>query len=489
MMMTTSMGSAAGGADAVKATAATKAASGKGASQHNELFAMLLQTLGSDIPSVQRPVRSPVQLPSVGHVDTAKVADKNGKGGPTGGTKKSQQATKTDKQQAPIDVISAGIQFAPLSMANFAPTPPQSNSPGRRTTAVLIKDPKNAVIKAAGISSALQSKTQTTLPQAPSVLFATAASGVPQAAGVKSFGPPQVADVKSSGPAMNLSTGMNSSPGMSSSSGMNSSPAIAPAITTTVVATAPAQFGRMLQASGVPMRDVGRISGTSSRASVQPPVQLPQHPLQMKPMADDAKAAAAIGRTIAKPTAPVPNTQLNEAMTVSVSGHHGVATSGVTHSEVQESTSPVNWSVLDSDANRQFAAMLAKHVATSSASQTLTVQVHPQGLGTLTVTVAQNSSGLNVQIQASNVQTAQWLQTETGRLTQAVQMTGLPVTAVQVGVSDMGADNRRGHGQGGDTRRAAAPTRNLGVVNDDAVLPSAYIQGLDATAQNISIRA
>lgn len=247
----------------------------------------------------------------------------------------------------------------------------------------------------------------------------------------------------------------------------------------------PSSFVRMLDSAGISSDDIRRITITSTVGRAQG-IEPPRHPTQMDPLTADSTGSGLNTKAV-EPRVRRPNQ--GDLLSSSILENQSTGAPSPTVNAYEDSPKTAEWSMLDDDANQKFGSLLAAHASSSTGSQTLTVQVHPQGLGSLTVTVAHSEAGLSLQIQASNVQTAQWLQTETGRLTQAVESAGLPVSGLQVSVSGGNSDERRGQSQGSETRRIVAKSNNTGTAADDSVGLSAFVQGVDGMAQAISVRA
>lgn len=94
---------------------------------------------------------------------------------------------------------------------------------------------------------------------------------------------------------------------------------------------------------------------------------------------------------------------------------------------------PATLNIQGANLYNNFAALVQHQVANQV--QTLQVQVHPQGLGSITVSVTHQMQGLAVQVTATNPATAAWLQQDATQLLQAVQAAGLQVSTVNVGLT------------------------------------------------------
>lgn len=143
--------------------------------------------------------------------------------------------------------------------------------------------------------------------------------------------------------------------------------------------------------------------------------------------------------------------------------------------------------IQDTQVYHQFASMIAQQVQTGS--QTLHVQVHPQGLGSVTVIVGQQNQGLSIQLSATNPATAAWLQQESAQLTQALQSAGVHLANLQVGVSQQQAQSQT-EGRSGQRKgsKTPEPGRIRGVVQE-AVQAKPVVSVLDARQSTISLRA
>ncbi|QQE80808.1 flagellar hook-length control protein FliK [Alicyclobacillus sp. SO9] len=133
----------------------------------------------------------------------------------------------------------------------------------------------------------------------------------------------------------------------------------------------------------------------------------------------------------------------------------------------------------------QFAAMIAQHV--QAGSQTLKVQVHPHGLGSITVTVGQQTNGLAIQVSATNPATAAWLQQGSAQLTQALHSAGVNLANLQVDVSQQ---HPQGQGDGRSGKKSPkAPFSKGGHRNaEDSLQPAPVTSVLDARRSTISLR-
>ena len=91
----------------------------------------------------------------------------------------------------------------------------------------------------------------------------------------------------------------------------------------------------------------------------------------------------------------------------------------------------------------------AAHVSTTG-QHVLQVQVHPAGLGSILVSVVQTPTGVNIGIQANQMQVMQWLGGHAETLQTRLQDSGLAVNQVAVSFGDT---NLHGNGQGSSERR------------------------------------
>ncbi len=249
----------------------------------------------------------------------------------------------------------------------------------------------------------------------------------------------------------------------------------------------PERLIQMLRNAGVPDEDVGAVTTQTSTAQSPPVAYKPLLSVQSLQSDKGDKGKQSIDSANNPLAQKVHEAQSGTASAEPVNGmsQRSAATPTVEEANANQAV----WSASSTDASRQFATLLANHVQSTAAPKTLSVQVHPQGMGTLTVTVAQHQAGMDVQIQASNAQTASWLQTETGRLTQAVELAGLPVNSVQVSVSTGHGGQQKGQGQGDDAKRMYAITNRQTSAGSEPFQLDAPLSSLDGTAQSISIRA
>lgn len=91
----------------------------------------------------------------------------------------------------------------------------------------------------------------------------------------------------------------------------------------------------------------------------------------------------------------------------------------------------------------------AAHVSTTG-QHVLQVQVHPAGLGSILVSVVQTPTGVNVGLQANQMQVMQWLGAHAETLQSQLQDSGLAVNQVAVSFGDT---SLHGNGQGSSERR------------------------------------
>jgi hypothetical protein len=441
MMMSALTGSRAKPAVSADTFGASMSGSKKKSQPDDNPFALLMAALQINVNVAQQPVKSSSSTPSTGKSDTAFMT----RGADHGYTKPSMtDATLNPSEQS---VMRHG-QLLPGMQTNLVP--------GRQTIGAAKTMPTVQITP----------KAETMAPKADTLAHSQAISPSPSLENTSSA--EQASD---QGRQVKMRVlGLQSA--MSSQSDNTDE--------------LPPDFVRMLNSAGISGDDVSRVTTSSTVGKTQRIESVTPQSIPMGARTQDSSGEAS-SADVSQPHERHAHQVDLPSVSIVGSQSTGGQLSFVSNDHSGHKT--VDWSMLDSDANRKFASLLAAHAGSSAGTQTLTVQVHPQGLGSLTVTVAQREAGLNVQIQASNVQTAQWLQTETGRLTQAVESAGLPVSGLQVTVSNGGSDERRGQSQGGETRRSVAASRNTGTSTLDATSISALVQGIDSTAQAISVRA
>lgn len=121
--------------------------------------------------------------------------------------------------------------------------------------------------------------------------------------------------------------------------------------------------------------------------------------------------------------------------------------------------------------------------------QQVQVQVAPQGMGSIVISVTHDAGGVNVQLEASAMQTVQWLQQTAPQVMDAVKSSGLNVTGFNVsfGQANLSRDN-----SGRQTPRREIPTSrlrtsgvsSLGNASRDGPLEQAW----DLLSHRISVR-
>lgn len=98
----------------------------------------------------------------------------------------------------------------------------------------------------------------------------------------------------------------------------------------------------------------------------------------------------------------------------------------------------------------EFAKLIATRIAANG--NQLSVKVHPEGMGDLVISVSRVSSGIQVHVQASQMQTMQWLNQQSPQLMNAIQNAGMNVSGLQItyGQGDLSqsqGENQRGTDQ------------------------------------------
>jgi len=115
-------------------------------------------------------------------------------------------------------------------------------------------------------------------------------------------------------------------------------------------------------------------------------------------------------------------------------------------------------SLIDSNVHRIFGKMVVQH----SGSSELRVHIHPEGLGDILISVSKQGTGLHIHVTATQVQSVQWFQRESGALSQAIQNAGIEVNGLQVSLGQTQVSDQ-GHQQ--SQQQSEANQAQLAVIN------------------------
>ena len=142
-------------------------------------------------------------------------------------------------------------------------------------------------------------------------------------------------------------------------------------------------------------------------------------------------------------------------------------------------------------AAQQLGQLLINQVKTGP--QTLQVQVHPEGMGTLVISVVQHPSGVAVNVEANQMQTMQWLSHVAGQLSEAVHHAGVEISSFQVSFGQADLSNSQSSGErSGQRRERQRFASTTPVASVDASGGEAEVRWqqshVDAPSQRISIR-
>ncbi|MCF8567483.1 flagellar hook-length control protein FliK [Alicyclobacillus tolerans] len=146
----------------------------------------------------------------------------------------------------------------------------------------------------------------------------------------------------------------------------------------------------------------------------------------------------------------------------------------------------------DPQAYEKFSQLIVKQVRT--APNTLQVQVQPQGMGTLLISVTKQSQGIQVHVEANQLQTVQWLNQMGPQISDAVKNNGVQLTGIQIAYGNTSMSNSAGDtstGQQSSSRRGRTNTiRQVTASNRGSQVPAGAdtVSPIGGSTRGINIR-
>jgi hypothetical protein len=122
---------------------------------------------------------------------------------------------------------------------------------------------------------------------------------------------------------------------------------------------------------------------------------------------------------------------------------------------------------------------------------TIQVKVHPEGMGDLLISVSPSTGGLQIQVEANQLSTVQWLGQQTAQLANAVSQLGISVANVQVGFGQANlsqSGNRQSNRKSADNetqvQTVTGPSESSSLLSEQSALienRSIYSRGSSVT--------
>lgn len=163
------------------------------------------------------------------------------------------------------------------------------------------------------------------------------------------------------------------------------------------------------------------------------------------------------------------------------------AVAGVNSMASVSQTASLNLNQGAASAQQQLGALIVQQATVGP--QQVQVQVVPEGMGSIVISVSHTSLGVNVQVEASAMQTVQWLQQSTTQVMDAVRSTGVNVTGFGVSFGQANLSHNQSGKQAPKKDHAVERLRPSGTLPvSTASRDRPLEQPLDVLSQRISVR-